>query len=228
MWSTPFNPFTWDKSSERVTTHVANLDLRDGKENLIPLSGLSPGVTIFVPLNQATPHNTAKTSFAKLGVLKQHNVTVQHGQSVVDISIVPRDNRVTISYLQVSQLSEISPQKRPLKCVRVRGKWLHKENITCRGTTNVTISFNAFYPGNYLLDTEFSIRQNNTIKDEEDVENRDREHRIKIKEPPSKPEIENVNYMFTVSEASCLFWDVNESNWKPTGCKVSSSYHHFT
>ena len=89
MWSTPFNPLTWDKSSERVTTHVANLDVRDGKENLIPLSGLSPGVTIFVPLNQATPHNTAKTSFAKLGVLKQHNITVQHGQSVVDISIVP-------------------------------------------------------------------------------------------------------------------------------------------
>ena len=219
MWSTPFNPFSWDKSSQRVTTHVASLEVRDGNGNLIPISGLSPGITILVPLGQPAPYHTIK-SLGKLGVLRHHNISVKHEHSMVEILIVPQDSQITISYLKVTQPNKVSPRKTPLECKRAQGEWFHKGSITCKGKTNVTVSFIAFHPGNYLLESEFRVQQNR----EEDVkENEDQEQCIRIKEPP-RPQIENVNYTFTVSEAACLFWDLNENNWSTKGCKVQNMH----
>ena len=223
MWSTPFNPFTWAKSSKRVTTHVASLDVRDQNEDLIPMSGLSPGLTISVPLqNHPTVQPIENNSgFGKLGGLTRHNISVQYGHSVVKVLVAPQDDHYIIPFVRVSQSSDFSPQNRPFECKHVHGKWLQRGNITCRGKTNVTITFIAFNPGNYLLDTEFNVKQNNVNKEKWGFgETQEQEQCIQTKEPPS-PQIENVNYKFTITEASCFFWNSSESTWKTTGCKVN-------
>ena len=48
----PSIPFTWDKSSKRVTKDVASLDVRDAEGKKILISGLTPGVIILLPLNR--------------------------------------------------------------------------------------------------------------------------------------------------------------------------------
>ena len=218
MWSTPFNPFTWDKSSERVTTHVVSLDLRNGKEELIPMSGLSPGVTILLPLNRHTSHHPANNSLGTRGMLRHHHISVKQGETMVEISIVPQDNHSTISNLKILLPGEISP---PYACKRVRGKWLKRGRITCKGNNNITISFTALTPGNYILDIDFIVKQNDENQEEEEGrEDQDKERCIKIKEPPLKSVVKNVNYTYTVTESTCLFWESNEFNWKTTGCKV--------
>ena len=221
MWSTPFNPFTWDESSQRVTTHVASLDVRNGREKLIPMSGLSPGVTILLPLNRQTSHHPANNSLGTPGMLRHHNIHVQQGESMVEISIVPQANHATISYLKVLLPGEISP---PFECKRVRGKWRKRGRITCNGNNNVSISFTAFTPGNYILDIEFGVKQNDKKQEKgEGKEDQDEEKCIEIKEPPSRFINENVTYTYTVSESTCLFWESDEFNWKTAGCKVRSS-----
>jgi len=130
---------------------------------------------------------------------------------MVQILIAPEDSQFTISYIQVTQPTEVSPQETSLECKRTQGEWLHKGNITCKGKTNVTISFIAMYPGKYSLNSEF-----NTQQTKEDEDNQYREPFVRIKEPQTS-QIGNANYTFTVSEAACLFWDTVES----TGCKVN-------
>ena len=221
MWSTPFNPFTWDQSSQRVTTHVASLDVRNGREELIPMSGLSPGVTILLPLNRQTSHHPANNSLGTPGMLRHHNIHVQQGESMVKISIVPRDNHATISYLKILLPGEISPT---FECKRVRGKWRERGRITCKGNNNVSISFTAFTPGNYILDIEFGVKQNDNKQEKgKGKEDQDEENCIEIKEPPSRLINENVTYTYTVSESTCLFWELDEFKWKTAGCKVRSS-----
>ena len=149
MWSTPFNPFSWDKSSQRVTTHMASLEVRDGNGNLIPISGLSPGITILVPLGQPAPYHTIK-SLGKLGVLRHHNISVKHEHSMVEILIVPQDSQITISYLKVTQPNKVSPRKTPLECKRAQGEWFHKGSITCKGKTNVTILLHSILVTTFL------------------------------------------------------------------------------
>lgn len=220
MWSTPFNPFTWAKSSQRVTTHVASVDVRDQKGDLIQMSGLSPGLTILVPL-QNHPTIPNKSGFGKLGGLIRHNISVQYGHSVVKVLVAPQDDNHIIPFVRVSQSSAFLPQSRSFECKHVHGKWLQRGNITCRGKTNITITFIALNPGNYLLDAEFNVKQNNVNKEKGGFgETQEQEQCIQTKEPPS-PQIENVTYRFTVTEASCVFWDSSESTWKTTGCKVN-------
>ena len=218
MWSTSFNPFTWDKSRQRVTTNVASLDVRNEKEDLLTISGLSPGVTIELPQQKPFLQHTEKMSFGKLGVIRHHNISVQYGHSRIQIAIAPDDDSIIVPYLRVSQPKMISPQNRLLECKRFEGQWLHIGNITCEGTTNVTITFVPFYPGSYLLETKF-VAHPNIAKDNIE-ENQDKKQCNKIKEPP-KSETENMTYRFSFTEAACLFWDSDMSNWKTTGCKVN-------
>lgn len=52
MWSTPFNPFIWSKSSKRVMQHVAGLEVSNEKEDIINMSDLSPDITVLLPLHK--------------------------------------------------------------------------------------------------------------------------------------------------------------------------------
>ena len=84
MWSTPFNPFTWDKSSKRVTTDVASLDVRDAEGKNIIISGLTPGVTILLPLNRQTSH-PVNVSFGADRTLRHHKIGPLFQNSMVKI-----------------------------------------------------------------------------------------------------------------------------------------------
>ncbi|KAJ7382455.1 hypothetical protein OS493_034892 [Desmophyllum pertusum] len=220
MWSTPFNPFTWAKTSQRVTSHVAGLEVRDGKENLIFMSGLSPGVTILLPLNKETPVHTMYKAVGKRGTRIHHNISVQFGQSIVNISIIPQGNDISVSRVKVIQPNEIATKERRLACTHRQGKWLHRGSIACKGKTHITVTFLALYPGNYFLDIVFSGQKHN-IESVED--NEEKELCIEIKKPPLKKKSENVNYSFGMSESACLFLDAKELNWKTTGCQVPFS-----
>lgn len=218
MWSTSFNPFTWDKTRQRVTTNVASLDVRNAEEDLLTISGLSPGVTFEVPQQKPFSRYTRIMSSAKLGVKLHHNISVQYGHSRIQITISPDDDSIIAPYLRVSQPKVISPQNRLLECKRSQEQWLPTGNITCEGTTNVTITFFTIYPGSYHLETKFAAHPNSAKDNIE--ENQDRKQRNKIKAPP-KSETENMTYRFAFTEVACLFWDSDMSNWKTTGCKVN-------
>lgn len=213
MWSTPFNPFTWNKSSEWVTTNVASLDIRDKEEDIITISGLSPGITILLPWQPITYHSS-NLSFVRLGSSRRHSISVQHGHSVVEISIVSYGDDFVIPYVRVSPPVELSTQFGPPECKLVQGKWLDSGNITCVGKTNLTINFKTLLPGNYHLDIDFIRKGSNINEDEQGTDKY-----IKIKEPP-KQESQGINYTFTISEVACFFWNSSELYWDTSGCKV--------
>ena len=218
MWSTPFNPFTWDKTAQRVTSHVAGLEVKDGKGNLILMSDLSPGVTIILPLNKETPQRTFKKSAGKLGTTRHQNISVQHEKSAINILIVPQGNGLSVSRVKVIQPTEVATKERLLECIRAHVKWRRRGSITCKGRTQVAVTFVARHPGNYLLDIVFSGQKHSTKAAVE--KNQDQELCIKIKESPSLTKSENVNYSVDVSESACLYWDKKEANWETKGCQV--------
>ena len=50
MLSIPFNPFTWDRTNERVHSDVLTLDLKDDKRKNVKVSQLSSDIFIKIPL----------------------------------------------------------------------------------------------------------------------------------------------------------------------------------
>ena len=214
MWSTPFNPFTWDKSSRRVTTHVASLDVRDAEGKKILISGLTPGVIILLPLNRQTRH-PVNVSFGADRTLKHHKIGGLYENSMIKIWIILEESDVAVSSIKIAEPLKTSP---PLECKRVRGAWHNSDRITCEGKNQIKISFRAFNQGFYVLYMDFkAVTESSGNVDE--WEGNDNEC-IKIRQPPSRPKKAKVSYTFEVSESTCLFWQQIQSEWRTTGCKV--------
>ena len=202
MWSTPFNPFTWDKSSKRVTTHVASLDVRDAEGKKILISGLTPGVIILLPLNRQTSH-PVNVSFGADRTLRHHKIGPLFQNSMVKIWIILDESDVAISSIIIAEPLKTSP---PFECKRVRGAWLNSRRIACEGKNQIKISFTAFDPGYYVLYMDLKAVT---------------EHSENLRKPPSRRKKAKVSYTFEVSESTCLFWQQIQSEWRTTGCKVN-------
>ena len=213
MWSTPFNPFTWDKSSKRVTTDVASLDVRDAEGKKILISGLIPGVIILLPLNRQTSH-PVNVSFGADRTLRHHKIGPLFENSMVKIWIILEESDVAVSSIKIAETLKTSP----LECKRVRGAWHNSDRITCEGKNQIKISFTAFDPGFYVLYMDFkSVTEHSGNVDE--WEGNDNGC-IKIRQPPSRPKTARVSYTFEVGESTCLFWQQIQSERRTTGCKV--------
>ena len=214
MWSTPFNPFIWDKSSKRVTTDVASLNVRDAEGKKILISGLTPGVIILLPLNRQTSP-PVNVSLGADRALRHHKIGTLYENSMVEIWIILEESDVAVSSIIVAEPLKTSP---PLECKRVRGAWLNSGRIACEGKNQIKISFRAFEPGFYVLYMNFkAVTEHSGNVDEWDGNDNGC---IKTRQPPSRPKKATVSYTFEVSESTCLFWQQNQSEWRTTGCKV--------
>ena len=216
MWSTPFNPFIWDKSSKRVTTDVASLDVRDAEGKKILISGLTPGVSILLPLNRQTSH-PVNVSFEADRTLRHHKIGPLYENSMVEIWIILEESDVAISSIKIAEPLRTSPS---FECKRVRRAWLNSNRITREGKNQINISFTAFHPGFYVLYVDFkAVTESSGNVDEWEANDNGC---IKIRQPPSRPKKEKVSYTFEVSESTCLFWQQIQSKWRNTGCKVKT------
>ena len=205
MWSTPF---------KRVTTDVASLDVRDAEGRKILVSGLTPGVTILLPLKQQIT-NPVNVSFGTDKTLRHHKIGPLYENSVVEIWIILEESDVAVSSIIVAEPLKTSP---PFECKQVRGAWLNSGRITCEGKNQIKISFTAFDPGYYVLYMDFkAVTEHSGNVDEWECNDNGC---IKIKQPPSRPKKAKVSYTFEVSESTCLFWQQIQSEWRTTGCKV--------
>ena len=158
MWTTPFNPFTWDQTSERVTSHVAGLEVRDDKGDIINMTDPSREITVILPLDEKATHNISKGSTYHRKMIINHNITVQHGQSFVNVSFLPQSSDLVISKVKLISATNQNYSE----CENVRDKWIKRGRIHCHG--NVAVSFMAINPGRYRVDAIFIVKERKTRK----------------------------------------------------------------
>lgn len=213
MWTTPFNPFIWDQTSKRVTSHVAGLEVRDEKGDIINMTDPSRKITVILPLDKKATHNILKGFKVYRKMMINHNITVQYGQSFVNVSFKPQSSDLVISKVKVTSATN----QNYADCENVGDNWIKKGRINCDG--NVAVSFLAVYPGKYLVDVIFNVTESKIKKTTQSPRpDRSNASCVTIKKPPAVLEVKNISVQ--VSESACLFWETETSAWKTTGCRV--------
>lgn len=213
MWSTPFNPFTWDQTSERVTSHVAGLEVRDEKGDIIDMTNLSREITVILPLDKKATHIISRGSTYYHEMIINHNIKVRYAQSFVNVSFLPQSSDLVISKVKVISAANQNYSE----CENVRDQWIKRGRIQCNG--NVAVSFMAVNPGRYRVDAIFSVKERKMRKMTQSLTlERGKATCITIKKPPVVNEEKNISVQ--VSESACLFWETETSAWKTTGCRV--------
>jgi len=141
-----FTPFSWDQSSQRVTSLVASLETKDNNGKDIRMTNLNKPFTIHLPQRIQQQHFQNETFTLEFGRIVYHKIEFQHGGMTLHINIIPPDNKTML-------VLAFGYKERPTKDADYR--------FVVRGSHRVYVG-SQLKPGIYFLGVRFGLDQNDT------------------------------------------------------------------
>jgi len=248
MLSIEFNPFTWDRTRERVNSYVLSLDLKDDQQKVMEISELSSDVDIeMTPKPQNYPLQKSPF-FTNNNSPRFHKMKVDYENTVVQLDIAPDDALVNlVLYIRFGQRPTLKEHDLNATASSYeRCIWTKmKENLEGKNGcySNRLIEVLAKRPGIYYLAL---LSDSNITKSQKRQkrscfgQRRQRRACVDIKSPPpTPPQSENVsvvpvydpstdhNYTLRVAMGSCVYWSDRKQMWITDGCRVSPYKLHY-
>ena len=244
MLSIPFNPYTWDRTKQRVNSDVLALELKDDKRKLIKVSNLSSNVIIVTPLKNQTVSFKNVQYFTQNDNLSFHEIDVEFENTLIMLEIRPTEaNTNLFAYLRYGQRP--TTQEHDLKatvlksekCVWTPGAHGRKDGKTNCSRLTSPIETLAKRPGKYFLGVQGRSGTNSHKREKRSCFGNRRQKRscVEVKDPPPTPaQSENItvvpvynsksdhNYTVRVALGSCVFWSEEREKWMTEGCRVSA------
>ena len=244
MLSIPFNPFTWDRTRERVNSYVFTLDLKDDKRKVIEVSQLSSNVLIEIPLQ--AQNNTLGTPhfFTKNNTPRFHEINVVYKNTMIQLDISPEDATATlVIYMGIGHRPTIKEHDfngtifSHGRCIWMKTNETLEGKMGCSSNVLTPIYILAKKPGKYSL----AVESHNNVKKPQRRQKRScfglrRQKRscVEVKSPPpTPPQSKNrtvvpvydpstdQNYTLRVAMGSCVYWSDERQIWITDGCHVS-------
>ena len=235
MQAVYFNPFTWDISSRKIKSSVTSLNLQTGNGKRINVSNLDNHIEIVIPISSSTPNNSNGTehSFLKPNKMSFRSYYAELADIPVSIRIKAQKYGIAIQLL-------LKFGARP-----TIEEFDHNFTVTssCKNQTNdkqngssclleessltvVPSEPSRLYVGLLLLVNEHSRTRRSCFG-----HGRERRSCVGVKDPPPKgvtksviPQYDpltDVNYTFSITQSSCLYWSEEKEKWTSDGCKVN-------
>ena len=242
MLSIPFNPFTWDRTKERVASNVLSLDLKDDKQNVVEISQLLIDVIIEIELKtQRIPEKTFHF-FTRNNLTRFHEISVDYENTTMQLEIAPKDKSVNLTiYVRFGHRptikeydfnATISSMER---CIW--SKLGQNSKTGCSSNPLASIEILAKKPGKYYLAVVTHSNSKKPLTRQKRScfgQRRQRRSCVEVKRPPpTPPQSENKsvvpvydpstdhNYTLKVAMESCVYWSDMPQAWITDGCRVS-------
>ena len=242
MKAVDFNPFSWDNSSTKVQSSVISLELQSENGAKLNVTNLDNYIEIVIPLS-SPPSKTNNKTVIEHHFLKPHKLTVRsYYAELADVPVFitlgvlgkntsinllvkfgsrpsteSSDLNVTVKFTSIcGNMTKVVPNKSSCH--------LDEKIITVLPTKPTLI-----YIGLLL---ELSKTESKHAREKRSCFGQGRQRRscVGVKDPPPKgvhqtvvPQYDprsDVNYTFTVTQSSCLYWSEDEEKWTSDGCKV--------
>ena len=239
MRTVDFNPFSWDNSSKNVKSNVISLDFQSGNGKKINVSNLENNIEIVIPISSpatntsnATEHYFLKPNrmafrsyYAELAdVPVSIKIGVQELGIVIELfvkfgkrpSIKDFDHNFTVTSTCRNQTNN---KQNGTSCV------LEDNSVTVVPSVPIRLYIGLLFLGAKDVNDHFRTRRSCF------GHGRERRSCVGVKDPPPKgvtktviPRYDSstdVNYTFSVTQSSCLYWSEDKEKWTSDGCEVS-------
>ena len=241
MKSADFNPFSWDNSSKKVQSSVISLELQTENATKLNVSNLDSNIEIVIPIS-TPPSNTSNGSehyFLKPNQLTMRSYYADLADVPVSISLgVAKEETLVKMFVKFGSRPSTEDSdlnftlKLTSKCGNVT-KSEAKETLCIPEERIITVlptEPSHIYIG-LLLEESKNASKNSREKRSCFGHGRQRRSCVGVKDPPPKGILQtivpqynpqtDVNYTFTITQSSCLYWSEDEEKWTSDGCKVS-------
>ena len=234
MQAVYFNPFTWDNSSKKIRSSVTSLDLQGANGEKINVSNLDNYIEILIPISSSPPktNNATDHYFLKPNKMSFHSYYAEIADVPVSIKIGAKKLGVVIEmFLKFGARPTIEDFDHNFTVTSsCKNQTNDKQNgSSClleeSSLTVVPSEPSRLYVGLLLLVNEHSRTRRSCFG-----HGRERRSCVGFKDPPPKgvtktviPQYDSstdVNYTFSITQSSCLYWSEDKEKWTSDGCRV--------
>ena len=238
-----FNPFTWDSSSKKIKSSVTSLNLQTGNGKKINVSNLHSDIEIVIPISSQPTNNSNGTEhyFLKPNKMSFRGYYAELADVPVSIKIGVREEGIAIELfvkfgkrptiedfdhnftVKSTCRKQASEKQNRTSCV------LEENSLTVVPSLPTRLYVGLLFPGAKDVN-EHSRRRRSCFG-----HRRERRSCVGVKDPPPKgitktviPQYDSstdVNYTFSITQSSCLYWSEDKEKWTSDGCRVI--YIHF-
>ena len=241
MQAVNFNPFTWDNSSRKIKSSVNSLDLQSANGTRINVSNLDSDIEIVIPIS-SPPTNTSNGTehyFLKPDKMSFHSYYAELADVPVSIKISAPEGIVIELFVNFGSRPTIEDFRHNFTITFAStcgNQTEYKQNETSCLVEETSVAIipsepSLIYVGLLFLKaknvTEHSRKRRSCFG-----HGRERRSCVGVKDPPPKgvtkvdiPQYDpltDVNYTFSITQSSCLYWSEDEDKWTSHGCKVST------
>lgn len=237
------NPYTWDKTASSIRSTVVDVNLRTSKGMEVEVNNLSSPLGLHIPSRHTEkdldPRKQPRQLFLQPGVIRYHTLVIPSSEHLVSLRIANVASRQMVvhfghgfkpnanNYSFVANLPDFS------SCQSNKTDKLL--NCTEDAYSVKLIGYDAglYYVGITLVIPETRLRRSCT-----GTGRRRKRSCIEVKDPPTTPPPTplivtpqydaktDVNYTFSVTMGTCLYWLEEEEKWSGRGCKVGTTFRY--
>ncbi|XP_078351521.1 polycystin family receptor for egg jelly-like isoform X1 [Oculina patagonica] len=243
MMAFEFNPFTWDKTSKMVKSSVISLELQSSNAETISVSHLASDIEMIIPMHglPMDTNNMAEYGFLRPNIISTHSYYAELAGIPAFLKLGAQDKDIAIEiFIKIGSRPTIQEFDYnfvvQFKSTCERQTDFERNETSCpleeTSVTLVPSEPSLLYVGLLFLGAKNASEHSRKRRS---CFGRGRERRscVGVKDPPPKgvyktivPQydpITDVNYTFTISQSSCLYWSEDEEKWSSYGCKVDPS-----
>lgn len=241
MRAVDFNPFSWDSSSKKIKSNVISLDFQSGTGKKINVSNLDNDIEIVIPISNPARNTSNATEhyFLKPNKMFFHSYYAELADVPVSIRIgLSAEDTVIKVFVKFGSRPTMEDSDHNFtvlftsKC-RKQVDYQQNKSTSCvledRSVTMVPNKPSLLYVGLLLLDdsnvTDHARKRRSCFGN-----GRERRSCVGVKDPPpigvtkidvpKYDPLTDVNYTFTITQSSCMFWSEGKEKWTSDGCKV--------
>ena len=238
MQAVNFNPFTWDSSSKKIKSSVTSLNLQTDNGKKINVSNLDSDIEIVIPIS-SPPTNTSNGTehyFLKPNRMSFRSYYAELADVPVSIKIgVPEEGMVIEIFVKFGKRPTIEDFDHNFTVTSTcRNQTTHKQNGTScvleqNSLTVVPLVQIRLYIGMLFLGVK-DVNEHSRRRRSCFGHRRERRSCVGVKDPPPKrvtktviPQYDSstdVNYTFSITQSSCLYWSEDKEKWTSDGCRV--------
>ena len=254
MRAVDFNPFSWDTSSKKVKSNVISLDFQNGNGKKINVSNLDNDIEIVIPISSPATNSSNATEhyFLKPNQMFIHSYYAELANVPVSMRIGVQANGTVVKlFVKFGSRPTVEDSDHNFTTLftsicRNQVNYQQNKSTSCaleeRSVTIVPSEPSLLYVG---LSSDYNATAHARERRSCFGNGRERRSCVGVKDPPPSgvtkvdvpkyDPLTDVNYTFTITQASCLYWSEDKEKWTSDGCKVSyinsldldNSLHHF-
>jgi len=235
MQAVDFNPFTWDNSSKKIKSSVTSLTLQSANGEKMNVSNLDSYIEIVIPISSPPTNTSNKTEhyFLKPNKMSFRSYYAELADVPVSIKIKAQRQGIILQlFLKFGARPTMEDFDHNFTLTSICNNQTNdKQNGTSCLLGESFLTVVPSEPSRLYVGLLFQVNEHSRTRRSCFGNGRERRSCLGVKDPPPKgvtktviPQYDpltDVNYTFSITQSSCLYWSEEKEKWTSDGCKVN-------